>query len=133
MKKYMIIILVLLSMATFITAQAEAVDASPAPLLQNAEFFDIAILSTFVGAAAAAEVLVLIIKWLFNLTGNGVRYAVVICSILSVAAGRFLGGDSVTLTNIVLTIFNGAVVAGTLMKVYEITAGYSKTPAGKIE
>lgn len=135
MKKFMVVFLlalVAMFLVTNLSAMAEVVDAAPVPLLEEASFFDVAVLGTFVGAAAAAEVLALICKWLFKLTGNGIRYTVVLCSIICVAAGRFLGGDSITLTNIVLTFLNGGVVAATLMKVYEMTAGYSQTPAGKI-
>lgn len=31
------------------------------------------------------------------------------------------------------SVINGGVVSATLMKLYEVTVGYSKTPAGKIE
>ena len=113
-------------------AMAEAVDPAPVPLLEEAQFFNLAMLGTFAGAAAAAEILVLMLKWLLNLQGNAMRYAVVGCSILTVAAGRFLGGDDFTFTNIMLSILNGGIVSASLMKLYEVTAGYSKTPAGTI-
>lgn len=138
MKRYMMIFLlamVALLLVAMPLAMAEAVDAvpeAPIPALQNAEFFDIAMLGTFVGAAAAAEVLVLIVKWVFKLSGNGVRYTVLACSVLTVAAGKFLGGEPITLANIVLAVLNGGVVAATLMKIYEVTAGHDKTPAGTI-
>lgn len=136
MKRYLMIFLlamVALLLVAMPLAMAEAVDAVPVPMLEQAQFFDLAILGTFAGAAAAAEVLVLVIKWLFKLEGNSIRYAVVGCSILCVGAGRFMGGDPFTLTNIFLAIINGGVVSATLMKLYEVTVGYSKTPAGKIE
>lgn len=136
MKRYMMIFLlamVALLLVAMPLAMAEAVDAAPVPALERAEFFDLAVLGTFAGAAAAAEVLVLMAKWMFKLEGNAIRYTVVGSSILCVAAGRFLGGDAITVTNIILSILNGGVVAATLMKLYEVTAGYSKTPAGKIE
>lgn len=138
MKKYwMVCLLVMVAMMLVMMplALAEAVDAvpeAPIPALQNAEFFDIAMLGTFVGAAAAAEVLVLIVKWVFKLSGNGVRYTVLICSVLVVAAGKFLGGEPVTVASIILAILNGGVVASTLMKIYEVTAGHAETPAGTI-
>lgn len=139
MKRYIMIFLlavVALLLVAMPLAMAEAVDAVPsAPIsvLERAEFFDVAILGTFAGAAAAAEVLVLLVKWMFKLTGDGVRYTVVASSILCVAAGRFLGGDPITFSNIVLALLNGGVVAATLMKVYEVTVGRVTTNAGKIE
>lgn len=135
MKKYLVVFLLAVLALLLLTVPmvlAEAVDPAPVPLLEEAQFFDVAILGTFAGTLAAAEILVLIIKWLFKLEGNALRYTVVGCSVLTVAAGRFMGGDSITLTNIVLTLLNGGVVSTTLMKLYEVTAGYSKTPAGTI-
>ena len=132
MKKILMLFLILALMLPISMALAEAVDPMPVLLLEEAQFFNLAMLGTFAGAAAAAEILVLLLKWILNLQGNAMRYAVVGCSILTVAAGRFLSGDDFTLANIILSVLNGGIVAASLMKLYEVTAGYSKTPAGTI-
>lgn len=129
MKKFLVVFLMLALLLPCALVMAEAVDAAPpdnTPLLEQAEFFDAAVLGTFAGAAAAAEVLILLIKWLFHLEGTALRITVVTCSIVTVFAGKFLGGDSITGANVFLAVINGGVVAATLMKLYEVTVGRLK-------
>lgn len=139
MKKYMMVFL-LAMVAMFLMmplAIAEAVDAVPVegsgvPIIRNAEFLDAAALLTFAGAMAAAEALFLLLKTIFRMEGTAARVTVALCSIFAVGAGKLLGGESLTVSAVIMTIFNAAFIALALMKLYELTAGYSKTPAGNI-
>lgn len=140
MKRYQMVmfVLVMVGMMVFTPmVMGEAVDTMPKeggiiPVFEKAEFFDIAILATYLGAMAGAEVLFLVIRSLAKLEGDAARIAIVVCSIVTVAVGRFFGGDPVTATNIVLTVFNGGLISLALMKVYELTLGKPDAPAGII-
>lgn len=137
MKRFLMIFLAVSAMILMMmpVTIGEAVDAAPdapVPVLAQAEFMNPAALGTFVGAMAAAEALFLVIKWIAKLEGNAARIVVVICSVFTVGAGRVLSGEVISVGSIIMTVINGALVAVALMKLYEVTAGYSKTPAGNI-
>jgi len=142
MKKFFMVFVVALVLATVGIAMAEAVDAvptevateeAPVPFLGDiTEFFDLKTIGTFVGAMAVTGVLVEVAKRLATLSINAVRITTMVAALVVVAAGRFLGGAPVTAENIVLAIFNAALVALSTMKTYEVTLGAPQTPAGFI-
>lgn len=140
MKRFLMVFLVVMVLATVGVALAEAVDAvpvestseeAPVPFLADVtEFFDLKMIGTFAGAMAVTAVLVEVVKRLANLSTNAVRVTTMVAALVVVGAGRFLGGSPIDAENIILAIFNAALVAFSTMKAYELSFGAPLTPAG---
>ncbi len=125
MKKYFLIALVLLSMATFIMAQAEAVDAAPAdePVDQAVDQagYTWAQLATIFGATAATLLIVQYIKLpidkVWRIPTRVIVY--IIGFLIMLLAQVFTVGLS--LSAMPLLLLNAVLVATSAMGTYELT------------